>query len=101
MLDIGLQEMVTSKTIDKLATRIFHFLRSESFANNEWDDHGFDWAHYEFKLVTAPVCKTLEQRAARASFCPEGAVRMFLSSMSLNFRKAGSAIEVLSRDNQG
>ncbi|KAG9560803.1 hypothetical protein KCU71_g8718, partial [Aureobasidium melanogenum] len=59
----------TGISIHQLATEIFDFLHSKDVANGEWDNHQ-DWSMKHFRYVPTPWCSTVEQRAARASFCP-------------------------------
>ncbi|KAG9532517.1 hypothetical protein KCU93_g993, partial [Aureobasidium melanogenum] len=101
ILDIGIQHMGSLNSIETLATRIFRYLHGHPLANNEWHDHGFDWATYQFTHVAPPVCNTFEERADRAAFCPQNAAKMFLTFMSPNFRQARSAFEAMLHDNPG
>ncbi|KAG9686123.1 hypothetical protein KCU95_g13352, partial [Aureobasidium melanogenum] len=80
--------------IEDLAQEIFDYLQSRDIVNNERDDHQ-DWSKKKFKHVATPLCSTVEQRAARATFCPRGAARMFKAFMSTHFQKADNALEAL------
>ncbi|KAG9738545.1 hypothetical protein KCU73_g9709, partial [Aureobasidium melanogenum] len=93
--------MGSLNSIETLATRIFRYLHGHSLANNEWHDHGFDWATCQFTHIAAPVCNTFEERADRAAFCPQNAAKMFLTFMSPDFRQARSAFEAMLHDNPG
>ncbi|KAH0343850.1 hypothetical protein KCU81_g5045, partial [Aureobasidium melanogenum] len=81
-------------SIEDLAQEIFHFLQSNDIANNERDNHQ-DWSRKKFKHVATPLCSTVEQRAARATFCPRGAARMFKAFMATRFQTADNALEAL------
>lgn len=72
--------------------------KAEDSDEGGWDDHDFEWANWDLSHVKASKCSTMVQRVSHDFFCPFGAVKKVLGSMSTGFKKSCNATEALLYD---